>query len=167
MAETKITKNLAIPCIDVGGVEEPVWKRIDKSTVFEIVMNAETESQDYISQELPTEEIKNYAPSMDQEIATYKGNAIYEFMIDLFYHRKIHHGKVLLCFPENEKGEKLAWMVTDVVFVLGSMNWAEGKLTWSMNFGGDVIEGTYTNNKGDIAFTETPATASDEGFDNA
>ena len=154
MAETKITKNLAIPCIDIGGAEEPVWKRIDKSTIFEIVMNAETESQDYISQELPTEEIKNYAPSMDQEIATYKGNPIYEFMIDLFYHRKIHHGKVLLCFPENEAGEKLAWMVTDVVFVLGSMNWAEGKLTWSMNFGGDVIEGTYVNNKGDIAFTE-------------
>ena len=156
MVESKITKNMAIPCIDIGNAEEPVWARIDKSTVFEIVMNAETETQDYISQELPTEEIKNFAPSMDQEIATYKGNKIYEFMVDLFYHRKIHHGKVLLCFPENEKGEKLAWMVTDVVFVLGSMNWAESKLTWSMNFGGDVIEGTYTKNGAAIAFTPNP-----------
>ena len=160
MAETKITKNMCIPCIDVSNNETPKWERISKSTIFEVAMNAETESQDYISQELPTEEIKKYAPSMDQEVATYKGDPIYEFMIDLFYHRTIHHGKALLCFPENEAGEKLAWMVTDTVFVLGSMNWAEGKRTWSMYFGGDVVEGTYTRNAdtGDITFTKAVGT---------
>lgn len=157
--QVKITKNMCIPCIDIGNADEPVWERISRSTTFEIQMNAETESQDYISQELPTEEIKNFAPSMDQEVATYKGDPIYEFMIDLFYHRKIHHGKVLICFPENEKGEKLAWMVTDTVFVLQSMNWAEGKLTWSMNLGGDVVEGTYERNSdtGKITFTKAAA----------
>ena len=156
--QIKITKNQAIPCIDIGNdTATPKWARIDKSTILEISMNAETESQDYISQELPTEEIKNYAPAMDQEIATYRNNPIYEFMVNLFYHRKIHHGKALLCFPPNGKGEKLAWMVTDMVYVLNAMNWAEGKLTWSMNFGGDIIEGTYEVNSdtGEITFSKT------------
>ena len=144
MSEIRITKNMCIPFIDVSESDTPVWKRIDKSTIFEIEMNAETESCDYISQEMPSEEIVSYAPSMDQEIATYRGNPIYEFMFQRFYDCSTAHGKSLICFPADEGGRQRAWLVADTTFVLDAMNWAEGKITWSMRFGGDIQRGTYT-----------------------
>ena len=144
MAEIRITKNMCIPFIDVSESDTPSWKRIDKSTIFEIEMNAETESCDYISQEMPTEEIVSYAPSMDQEIATYRGNPIYEFMFQRFYNCSTAHGKSLICFPADEGGRQRAWLVADTTFVLDAMNWAKGKITWSMRFGGDIQRGTYT-----------------------
>ena len=152
MSEIRITKNMCIPFIDVSEGDTPVWKRIDKSTIFEIEMNAETESCDYISQEMPSEEIVSYAPSMDQEIATYRGNPIYEFMFQRFYNCSTAHGKSLICFPADAEGKLLAWMVADTSFVLSSMNWAEGKITWTMHLGGDIQRGSYTVTDGVPAF---------------
>ena len=152
MAEIRITKNMCIPFIDVSESDTPSWKRIDKSTIFEIEMNAETESCDYISQEMPSEEIVSYAPSMDQEIATYRGNPIYEFMFQRFYNCSTAHGKSLICFPADESGKQMAWLVTDTSFVLNAMNWAEGKITWSMRFGGDIQRGTYSVSNGVPSF---------------
>lgn len=157
MAETKITKNLCMVFVDTSdGAEVPVWKRIDKSTILSIAMNAETESMDYISQELASEEIKSYKPSMDQEIATYKGNTIYEFMFQKFYNCSLAHGKTLICFPETEKG-KQAWEIDDTTFTLNEMNYVDGKITWGMKFGGDIKRGTYTVSEGEPTFTPTPA----------
>lgn len=155
MSEIRITKNMCIPFIDVSEGDAPVWKRIDKSTIFEIEMNAETESCDYISQEMPSEEIVSYAPSMDQEIATYRGNPIYEFMFQRFYDCSTAYGKSLICFPADEGGRQRAWLVADTTFVLDAMNWAEGKITWSMRFGGDIQRGTYTVADGVPSFVAT------------
>ena len=157
MAETKITKNLCMIFIDTSeGSGGPTWTRVDKSTILNIVMNAETESMDYISQELATEEIKSYKPSMDQEIATYKGNPIYEFMFQKFYNCDLAHGKTLICFPETEKG-KQAWEIDDTTFTLNEMNYVDGKITWGMNFGGDIKRGTYTVSGGTPTFSASPA----------
>ena len=42
MAETKITKNLCMIFIDTSdGSGSPTWKRVDKSTILTMVMNAE------------------------------------------------------------------------------------------------------------------------------
>lgn len=154
--EVKLTKNLWIPFIDVSdGSGEPEWKRIDKSTVFEIQMNPEEETQDYISQELPSTEIKNFAPAMDQEIATYRGNPIYEYMQELFYNCAVTHGKVMLCFPPNEKGEKKGWIIPDVTYSLNTINPVDGKLTWGMKFGGNITRGTYeVDESGTPTFTK-------------
>lgn len=157
MAETKITKNLCMIFIDTSdGSGAPTWTRVDKSTILNIVMNAETESMDYISQELATEEIKSYKPSMDQEIATYKGNPIYEHMFQKFYNCDLAHGKTLICFPETEKG-KQAWEIDDTTFTLNEMNYVDGKITWGMNFGGDIKRGTYTVSGGTPTFNASPA----------
>lgn len=146
MAESKITKNLCKIFIDVSdGSAEAEWKQIDKSTVLDLAMNAETESMDYISMETAVEEIKAYKPSMDQEIATYKGNPIYEFMFDKFYNIEIVTLKTLICFPPHGDGEtKQAWIVPLTTCVLNNMNYVDGKLSWSMKFGGDIQRGTYT-----------------------
>lgn len=153
MAEARITKNMCIPFIDVSATATPDWKRIDKSTIFEIEMNAETEAYDYISQELPTEEIVSYAPSMDQEIATYRGNPIYDFMFKKFYDCSTAHGKSLICFPPDSDGRQPAWLVADTTFVLDAMNWAEGKITWTMRFGGNIQRGSYSVTSGVPVFT--------------
>ena len=154
MAEVKLTKNMWIPFIDVSdGSGEPEWKRIDKSTIFDLQMNPEEESQDYISQEMPSTEIKNYAPSMDQEIATYKENPIYEFMQKKFYNCDLAHGKSLICFPPNGADEKLAWLISDTTYSLTSINPVDGKLTWNMKFGGNITRGSYTVEAGVPTFT--------------
>ena len=154
MAETKITKNMCMVFIDTSdGSSSPTWKRVDKSTILNLQMNAETESMDYISQEIASEEIKSYKPSMDQEIATYKGNPIYEFMFQKFYECDIAHGKTLICFPPNEKGSQ-AWQIDDTTFTLSEMNFVDSKITWSMKFGGDIKRGTYTLNEGVPTFSE-------------
>lgn len=157
MAETKITKNLCMVFVDTSaGAELPVWTRVRRSTILNLMMNAETESMDYISQEMPTEEIKGYKPSMDQENATYKGDPLYEFMFQKFFNCDLAHGKTLICFPESEKG-KQAWQVDDTTFTLNEMNYGEGKITWGMNFGGDIKRGTYTVSEGVPTFSATPA----------
>ena len=160
-AETKITKNMAAIAIDTSdGSGEADFKRIDKSTIFALNMNPEEKTYDYINQEFPTKEIERYAPSMDQEIATRKGNPIYEFMANKFYNCDLAHGKSLLCFPENEKGEKKAWLVCDTTFSLTSADFVEGKLTWTMSFGGNIDRGTWDIADGKIKFTSGAAGAS-------
>ena len=159
--ETKITKNMAAIFVDTStGESAEEWSRIDKSTIFGLDMNPESKSFDYIDQELPTEEIERYAPAMDQEIATRKGNPMYEFMAEKFYNCDLAHGKSLLCFPENAKGEKKAWLVSDTTFSLTKADWVEGKLTWKMSFGGNIDRGTWEITDGKVNFTSGAAAAS-------
>ena len=159
--ETKITKNLCKIFIDVSeGGDTPEWAQIDKSTVLDIAMNPETESQDYISMEMPVEEIKSYKPSMDQEIATFKNNPIYEFMFRKFYEAKTLQVKSLICFPPHGDPEvKEAWMVPITTCVLNNMNYVDGKLSWTMNFGGNTERGTYSIAEGTGKPTFTKASA--------
>lgn len=143
--EKKLTKNLCKIFIDVSdGNGDPLWKQIDKSTVLDIAMNPESESQDYISMEMPVEEIKSYKPSMDQEIATYANNPIYEYMFAKFYAAEVTQLRTLICFPPHGDPEvKEAWMVPITTCVLNNMNYVDGKLSWSMSFGGNTQRGTY------------------------
>lgn len=143
--EKKLTKNLCKIFIDVSDTtNSPDWRQIDKSTVLDIAMNPETESQDYISMEMPVEEIKSYKPSMDQEIATYANNPIYEYMFKKFYEAKTVQLKCLICFPPHgDPEQKEAWMVPITTCVLNNMNYVDGKLSWSMSFGGNTERGTY------------------------
>ena len=51
MAEVKLTKNMRIPFIDVSdGSGEPEWKRIDKSTIFDLQMNPEEDQIEYLKE---------------------------------------------------------------------------------------------------------------------
>ena len=56
------------------------WARIGKSTLHTLNMNAETETFDYIEDEIPTSVISRYQPSMDQEIHTYEDDACYTYI---------------------------------------------------------------------------------------
>lgn len=159
--EVKITKNQAAIFIDTsdgsGDVASATWSRIDKSTIFAVQMNAETEDYDYIDQELPTTELKSYKPSLDEEIQTRRNNPIYEYMVEKFYNCDTAHVRALLCWPENGKGEKKAWMVADTTITLTEANWVDGKLTWTMAFGGTPERGTYEISQGKVTYTAPDA----------
>lgn len=144
-AEIKIGKHMCKIFINTGTKETKNWAQIDKSTTLNIQMNPETETQDYISMELPLEEIKQYKPMLDQEIATYRNNPIYEFMFPLFYECKVSEAETLICFPPTgPEGKQHAWYVEHTPLILNNADYVEGKLYWTMNFGGNIGRGTYT-----------------------
>ena len=66
--------------LNKGTSTSPVWTRIKKSTELTISMNPETEENDYIADESPTTELKNYKPSIDQDLTMMKGEDDYEMM---------------------------------------------------------------------------------------
>ena len=65
--------------------EAPDWARIGKSTVFDLVLNAQTEENDFIQDEMATTEIMSYSPSLAQELQANKGDAAFDYLYDMFY----------------------------------------------------------------------------------
>lgn len=162
MSETALRKHQCIPFLDVNkGSGTASYKRIDKSTIFELNPNPQTEEQDYICDELPSTEIDHYAPELPQEIVMNAGNPMYEFIFDLFYNLPTGEAaKVpcLICFPPNAENEQKAWLIQDTVLVLGNMNTVDRKISFTLHFGGNISRGTYTIASGVPTFT--PASSS-------
>lgn len=160
MSETKITKNYFIPFLDVARDmtgEAPNWTRIDKSTVFALAANPQTNDYDYICYAGPQTELESYKPSMDQEIATYRGNAMYDFIFSMYFDLDITEANVpaLLVFPaESDAANTLpAWNCPNAQVVLNELNAVDGKITFTINFGGDIERGTVAVTNGRPVFT--------------
>ncbi|MBQ8088447.1 MAG: hypothetical protein IJ234_08515 [Clostridia bacterium] len=153
-AMTRLRKTQFIPFLDVSGTggASPAWKRIDLSTIFELDAGVQTETMDYISYETPVTEIIGYAPRLPQEIALYQGNAVYDFVSELFYRLPVGaEAKVpaLICFGGSERR---AWRVDDCVLELGALNAVEGRIRFTLRLGGDIVRGTYALSNGAPAF---------------
>lgn len=71
--------------MNTGTADKPSYARIGKSTVFDLVMNAQTEDSDFIEDEMPTTDIKSYKPSLAQELQCNKGDAAFDYLYDMFY----------------------------------------------------------------------------------
>ena len=71
--------------MNTGTSEVPVWSRIGKSTVFDLVLNAVTEENDFIEDEMATTDITSYKPSLAQELQCNKGDAAFDYLYDMFY----------------------------------------------------------------------------------
>ena len=158
--QTLLRKHQCIPFLDVkqGATGAPDYKRIDKSTIFSLNPNPQTEKHDWISSELPEEVIDHYEPELPQEIALYEGNPVYDFVAKLFYDLPVgNEAKVptLICFPGTSKR---AWRIPDTTLVLGEYNTVDKKISFTLKFGGDIERGTYTVTEGVPTFT--PATKS-------
>lgn len=165
MAETKITKNKVIPFIDTSktaGADTwtPSWKRIDKSTIFDLAFNPQSESVDYIAYESAIEEISSYQPELPQEIALYRGNPIYDFVegycIDLPVGDAVTV-PFLLAWPPSTTGSTetiRAWQVPDCRLMLSNYNSVDGKITFTLKLGGDIAKGTVVITDGVPVFTK-------------
>lgn len=78
-------KHRTIPFLNIGSSDKPVWARIGKSTIFDLVLNAQTEENDFIENEMTTTDIMSYKPSLAQELQCNKGDAAFDYLYDMFY----------------------------------------------------------------------------------
>lgn len=150
---TKLKKTEFIPFLDTGSDGTPSWKRITKSTIFALNPSPQTESYDYISTETPVEEVKNYLPELPQETALYEGDPIYDFVFDKFYNLPVGTECMVPCLICFGGSDKKAWQST-VTLVLGELNTVDGKISFTIKFGGDIKRGTYAVADGVPTFTE-------------
>lgn len=149
----KITKDKFIPFLDVlkslaliDGilkVDTPSWKRIDYSTIFELSAGEQEEDRDYICYASPVTDIDSNKPELPQEIAIYEGNPIYDFIFNEFYNLPVGDAcktGALLCFGGTAQK---AWQGI-VTITEKTLNTVDGKITFTLKWGGDIDKGTYT-----------------------
>lgn len=157
MSETMLRKHMCIPFLDTTkGGTTPSWTRIDKSTIFALNPNPQTETNDYICYESPVTDVDHYEPELPQEIVMNAGNPMYEFVFEMFFDLPVGaEAKVpcLICFPPDDSNNKKAWKVDECTLVLGEMNTVDRKISFTLNLGGDITRGTYTLTNGVPSFT--------------
>ena len=163
MAEVKITKNKVIPFLDisdsanVGGTWTPIWKRIDKSTIFDLSFNPQSTTEDYIAYETAIEEISGYQPELPQEIALYRGNEVYDYVERLCYNLEVGDAlriPFLLCWPPETDGSIKGWQVKECRLLLSNYNSVDGKVSFTLKIGGDIERGAVTIKDGAPTFAK-------------
>ena len=163
MAEVRITKNFWIPFLDIGAPEATAadWGRIDKSTVFEIAANPQTEDVDFINQEAAQTELRYYKPTMDQEIACYRGNPMYDFLAPMFFRLKVEEAVIpcLVVFPKltDAATSAPAWLYDEALVVFNTLSSTDGKIAFTINFNGEKQLGTVVVTDGKPVFTQDAA----------
>ena len=81
----RLKKHNTIPFLNIGTADAPKWARIGKSTVFDLVLNAQTEENNFIEDEMATTDVTRYAPSLAQELQCNKGDEAFDYLYNLFF----------------------------------------------------------------------------------
>ena len=140
----------------------PDWMRICMSTAFDLNMNPETEDRDYICDENPTTELKNYKPSFNTPLVMHKNEPDYEFIFGTFFNQdtgdKAKSELLLVFFQEPVDSADTpthfkAWRV-DCTIILNNLNSVDSTLSFDTNFAGTIKKGYVTISDGVPAFTE-------------
>lgn len=167
----KITKDKVAIYLDTSktitsGNWMPDWSRIAKSTIFDLTLNPQSTTEDYIAYETAIEEISGYQPEIQQEIALYRGDPVYDYIEDLCYDLEVGDAlrvPVLLLFPpkmgaDNKlTGEIRAWQVQEARLLLSDYNSVDGKVTFTIKLGGTYDRGTVTVSNGKPEFVKKAA----------
>ena len=158
MALTKLKKSQYMIFLDIAKdltMQACDWKRITKSTVFELSMNPQSETYDWIDQDIPEEVVENNQPEMGQEVAMYEGDPLFDFIHDLFISCPTGEAvKVpyLNCFGGSAKK---AWRgIATILF--DTLNSVDGKITFTIKIN-TVEKGVYDVVEGVPTFTEEGA----------
>lgn len=85
MALERLKKFKTIPFLNISTTNEESWARIGKSTVFDLVLNAQTEDNDFIEDEMTTTDVMYYKPELSQELQANKGDPAFDYLYDMFY----------------------------------------------------------------------------------
>lgn len=139
--------------------QTPTWVRIGKSTVFDLSMNAQTESFDYIQDDMPTEILDYYKPELPVEYIASEGDAGFDALWTMFEALAVGsdaNKPILIVFPKAgaAAGTFRAWSMNATV-VFENLTTTEKKLKLSLYVGGNVAHGTVSFSQGgDPTFTE-------------
>ena len=139
--------------IDFGTSEKPKIERLGKSTVFDLAMNPETETFDFIEDETPTELLKHYKPSMAQEIFLAEGEPAFDELFDMYRKRPVGSQAVrpvIIVYPKVTADEAGGFVAqkADASISFNNYNTVGKKLTFDMKFASIVNGGAiFTDGK--------------------
>ena len=140
----------------------PDWMRICMSTAFDLNMNPETEDRDYICDEAPTTELKQYKPSFNTPLVMHENEPDYGFVFGKFFNQEVGDkakSELLLVFFQEPVDTTdththfKAWRV-DCTIILNDLNSVDSTLSFDTNFAGTVKKGYVTIAAGVPTFTE-------------
>ena len=157
MALTRLKKHKFIPYINTGTHDAPVWARIGKSTIFDLTLNANIVTSDFIEDEMPTDDVTYYKPTLPQELQTNAGDASFDYIYSMFKTRPTGEDikkEVLICFA-GATSPVDAWLTNSSV-ILKDLNSVDEKILFDLNIN-KITDGTVTFNEetGAPTFTAT------------
>ena len=134
MSLTRLKKHKFIPYINTGTHEAPVWARIGKSTIFDLTLNANIVTSDFIEDEMPTDDVTYYKPTLPQELQTNAGDASFDHIYAMF--KSLPTGEdikkeVLICFA-GATSPVDAWR-TNSSLILKDLNSVDEKILFDIN----------------------------------
>lgn len=110
--------------MNISATSTAEWARIGKSTTFDLVLNAQTEDNDFIEDEMATTEIMSYKPELSQELQANKGDPAFDYLYDMFYNLPTGEDvkkNLLIVFAGNEGTEDApkfkAWSTTSTLIL--------------------------------------------------
>lgn len=159
----RLKKHKTIPFLNIGNTSTPTWARIGKSTVFDLVLNAQTEDNDFIEDEMATTEIMSYKPELAQELQANKGDPAFDYLYDMFFNLPTGEEvkkNLLIVFAGNEGTEDVpkfkAWN-TNSTLILDHFDSVAEKIYFKFSII-KINRGTCTVKDGVPTFTEASTT---------
>ena len=156
---TRLKKHKTIPFLNIGTTEIPKWARIGKSTVFDLVLNAQTEDNNFIEDEMATTDITYYKPELAQELQANKGDDAFDYLYDMFYELPTGEAvkkNLLIVFDGNigseEEPKFKAWNTTSTL-ILDHFDSVAEKIYFKFNIN-KIDRGTCTVDNEKPVFTE-------------
>lgn len=137
------------------------YKRIKKSTTLELAVEANTEEQDFIADKTPTDILKNYSVSINQDLTMIKGEDDFEYFWEQFYNSIAKNEEVktkamvVFMFDGDVTVGYKAWE-TDAKIMFSSLNGVDSKINFDINFG-DIRLGLAKSADSQITFEEAVA----------
>ena len=137
-----------------------IYARIGKSTIFDLVLNAQTEENDFIESEMPTTDVQYYKPELAQELQSNKGDQAFDYLYDMFYNLPTGEAvkkDLLLTFAGNVGTEDTpkfnAWN-TKSTLILDHFDTVAEKIYFKFCISA-IERGTCTVNDGTPVFTKS------------
>lgn len=160
----RLKKHHTIPFLNIGDGTTKKWARIGKSTVFDLVLNAQTEENNFIEDEMATTDVTRYAPSLAQELQCNKGDEAFDYLYNMFFNLPTGEDvkkELLIVFAGNEGTDSTpkfkAWDTVSTL-ILDHFDSVAEKIYFSFNIT-KITKGTATVTSGLPAFTaDTPTT---------
>lgn len=139
--------------LNVSNSEVADYARIGKSTVFDLVMNAQTEENDFIDSEQITTDIMSYKPEISEELQANKGDKAFDHLYEMFKKRPTGEDikkEMLLIFAGNIGTEELpkfdAWKC-EVSITLDHFDTVAEKIYFTISIN-NIVEGVATVENG-------------------
>ena len=145
--------------MNIGTGDTINWARIGKSTVFDLVLNAQTEENNFIENEMVTTDITYYKPELAQELQSNKGDAAFDYLYDMFFNLPTGEDvkkNLLIIFDGNQGTEEApsfrAWN-TQATLILDHFDSVAEKIYFKFNIN-SIERGTATVADGKPTYTK-------------